>query len=308
MRIDWSQRVGGTEPLEIRNLIARATSKGREPLDLDGIATALAGFKSGSHRYVFREDKSLQMSRAEHLLGIMAASGLIRIAKIAYSKEATEHDYSFSLTSTGRGLYAADKRKRMSRTQADKLVEQVLEAARNINADPSQHFDIAQLSLYGSYLSDTPDLGDLDVAFEMKRRQFPEEKDTLDGRDTPRRARARRFEAKHPAPASQSIRHLAWYNYSWDRIVPLRMLRVSRLVSLTEMYRLDSLGCASMEIYPNRIASPAKPGWVPPTPYRGLIDDGGVALAALRAETARLIQTDPAYRMGSGTRHDPFDE
>ncbi len=60
--------------------------------------------------------------------------------------------------------------KRMSRAKAEKMVSALLDRARTINADVPWPLYVRKLSLFGSIISDAPDLGDLDIAFLLGRK------------------------------------------------------------------------------------------------------------------------------------------
>ena len=55
----------------------------------------------------------------------------------------------------------------ISRQKADGLLNAVIQNARKINADPSVCYNIERIDVFGSYLSDKQQLGDLDLAFSF---------------------------------------------------------------------------------------------------------------------------------------------
>lgn len=56
----------------------------------------------------------------------------------------------------------------LPRADAERLLERVVRKAREINADPTVHCGrIVRIAVFGSYLSDKPVLGDLDLAIEV---------------------------------------------------------------------------------------------------------------------------------------------
>jgi hypothetical protein len=55
---------------------------------------------------------------------------------------------------------------RMNRAKAEALLKGVLERVAAINADPDMLHWVIEIRVVGSYLTDTDDLGDLDVALD----------------------------------------------------------------------------------------------------------------------------------------------
>jgi hypothetical protein len=60
--------------------------------------------------------------------------------------------------------------KRMKRAKADKMVSDLLERARAINARPELVVGIGKICVFGSYLTTESDLGDIDLAVEYARK------------------------------------------------------------------------------------------------------------------------------------------
>lgn len=100
---------------------------------------------------------------AEEILRRLAAEGFI------------EADPEFAepyvrLTLKGGALAAASALRPIRRRKAEELLAEVVERAREINADPRELFQVSRLWVFGSYLTAAEDLGDVDVAFELARR------------------------------------------------------------------------------------------------------------------------------------------
>lgn len=81
------------------------------------------------------------------------------------------------LTASGIQLTNATFAKRISRKKAEELVQAVLERADAINLRDELTHRVASVRVFGSYLSDAADLGDIDlaVAFEPRRSSHVEE-------------------------------------------------------------------------------------------------------------------------------------
>jgi|GEM_PF-6799642 len=61
---------------------------------------------------------------------------------------------------------------RMNRAAADALLEEVLARVASINSDDELLHYVTEVRVFGSYLTDSDDLGDLDVAIKMERRRI----------------------------------------------------------------------------------------------------------------------------------------
>jgi hypothetical protein len=63
----------------------------------------------------------------------------------------------------GMALAALRRRPRISRAKADALLQRVLRCAADVNGRQGARVTIATIDVFGSYLSKSPDLGDLDL-------------------------------------------------------------------------------------------------------------------------------------------------
>jgi predicted nucleotidyltransferase len=61
---------------------------------------------------------------------------------------------------------------RMNRAAAEALLEEVLARVARINSDSDLLHYITEVRVFGSYLSDSEDLGDLDLAIKLERRRI----------------------------------------------------------------------------------------------------------------------------------------
>ncbi|WP_439370722.1 hypothetical protein [Bradyrhizobium sp. DASA03120] len=61
---------------------------------------------------------------------------------------------------------------RVNRTAAEALLEEVLARVESINGDSELLHYVTEVGVFGSYLTDSDDLGDLDVAIKMERRRI----------------------------------------------------------------------------------------------------------------------------------------
>jgi hypothetical protein len=70
----------------------------------------------------------------------------------------------------GNALALTDLVPRMNRAKAEKLLSGVLERVAAINACADLLHWVIEVRVFGSYLKDTDDLGDIDVAIKLERR------------------------------------------------------------------------------------------------------------------------------------------
>lgn len=124
-------------------------------------------------------------------------------------------------------------RPQVKRNRADEMIEALVIEAQKINSDPLPWYDVTKLSVFGSYLSAKPVLGDLDIAVRTTPRWKP---------DTDGFARAwRSFPFDCPAPKAIARDPLTFIH--WPRLYVLKRLKqVGRGISLHSQHDLDSCG------------------------------------------------------------------
>lgn len=89
-----------------------------------------------------------------------------------YIELVLEHDGGavFTATTKGAALSNASAAKPITRKTADRLVKGIVERAAQINATPHFLHHVTKVYAFGSYLTDRIDLGDIDVAVELRRK------------------------------------------------------------------------------------------------------------------------------------------
>lgn len=235
MRINWQQQLEGCTLLQLRDLLRRLPYADSH-LTPTFLAEQLV--RGGEPRRKAAE-------AAQRLLKGFLASNLV--------EPANEGD--FKLTPTGQSLRAARAGKRLKRERADRAIDKLQDAIARINGDPTFLHDVAWVAVYGSYLGDERDLGDIDVAVELKGRWTP-------GRcgrgptDMERRREA--FESKYPPP--ESFYEKRWWA-SWPETYVNRLLRVDPALTLIERLELEQIGCPYQQIYPETRDVAAKSDW-----------------------------------------------
>ncbi len=124
-------------------------------------------------------------------------------------------------------------RPQVKRERADRLIAALLTEAEQINNDPLPWCDVTRLSVFGSYLTSKPVLGDLDIAVRTTPRWPP---------DSGGFTRAwQSFPSACPAPKEIANDQLSILH--WPRLYILKRLkRVGRGISLHSQQDLDSCG------------------------------------------------------------------
>lgn len=77
-------------------------------------------------------------------------------------------------TRLGRRLAATPIRHAIPRARAEKALAAAIAAAREVNADPQYAYDVTRIVVFGSYLTDAAEVGDVDISFDLVQRPDPE--------------------------------------------------------------------------------------------------------------------------------------
>jgi len=204
MQLDWSETISGLRMIEVRNLTRRLFD--------------------------------------ERDIGFIAAqSGLSETASRALAKTLTERGWwqqiepdVFRATVAGNAMAMSKKLPPLTRENAETLIQQVVSTATAINADPDMAYDITYLSVFGSYLGETAQLNDLDIAYEALGRWRDDEN---------KRAEFDRMIERqndcYPQPYSSNTP-----GYLWAGIMVRKRLKVTNRVSVHDREEIDALGWA----------------------------------------------------------------
>lgn len=135
----------------------------------------------------------------------------------------------YKSTVKGAALSMKHLQPRMNRAKAEELLRGVLDRVAAINADPDMMWGVSEVRVFGSYLTDTDDLGDLDLGISYYRRPIPGGLDAF-------RAAMDAFMIKH------NKQHLSWQDQLGlpERMTKLRIKNRSPYISLHAMSELDS--------------------------------------------------------------------
>ncbi|MCJ7421550.1 hypothetical protein [Sphingomicrobium astaxanthinifaciens] len=104
-------------------------------------------------------------------------------------------------TLAGNAVAQAKKLERISRNEAELLLQEVLEAVDEINGDDVYAYDVTHLAVFGSYLTETDTLSDLDIAYELRPRWTPK---------TAEEVSERSIRAFSPPKSADWMRRLGW--------------------------------------------------------------------------------------------------
>jgi predicted nucleotidyltransferase len=113
----------------------------------------------------FRGAKQIpdQTAAAQALIDQLLNDGIVERGKAGYKT-----------TPKGDALRLTNVMPRMNRAKAEKLLSGVLERVAVINARADLLHWVTEVRVFGSYLADTDDLGDLDLAIKLERRRVKE--------------------------------------------------------------------------------------------------------------------------------------
>ena len=107
----------------------------------------------------------------------MQAKGLIE-PYVSPSGEIISPDW-FQVSSLGLRLANVRLVPRIPRAKAEKIVADMLARARVINDTPELLFWISKITVFGSFITDAKDVGDIDLLVEIKAKKGEPGKDRL---------------------------------------------------------------------------------------------------------------------------------
>lgn len=148
MRIIASQKMFGYPVLKIRRLM-RAGAGGRW-----GVSFIIATMGIG-------------MREASKLVRAMLSYGLIAKSDLGSDGQ------TYELTIKGMELGMASAAKPIKRATADRYVSELLRRVEEVNNDPDLLLWVDEVVLFGSYLTNSPTLGDVDLAVMYTRKFCP---------------------------------------------------------------------------------------------------------------------------------------
>jgi predicted nucleotidyltransferase len=188
--------------------------------------------------------------KAKALLGATLKAGLFK-KKVINGAGKRFGEVEYRLTPIGKSIALSSPYKRMTRAQADALVGKFLAAVEAINASECYIYRVHEVRVFGSYLADRADLGDVDIAVALAPRpEYASSPEVLERANRQRYAQSNRY--------ADLYCQLNFGSYEVARILK----RVSRRISLHPIDDLTDImrkaGKAvddhSAVIYPTRTA------------------------------------------------------
>lgn len=120
--------------------------------------------KHGSFtRETVQRTLKVNANQAEDLINELVSRGLIE-------EENLHGETGWTNTMNGRRLSQASAAKPVKRTTAKRAIEQFMERVAEANTNPYYLYKVEKVILFGSYLSDSPTVNDVDLALEIVRK------------------------------------------------------------------------------------------------------------------------------------------
>jgi predicted nucleotidyltransferase len=85
--------------------------------------------------------------------------------------EAVARQGRFEASSLGSRLINLRLLPRIDRAKAERMLAALLERVREVNARTELLYRVKRVHVFGSFITDAPDLGDIDLALELERKQ-----------------------------------------------------------------------------------------------------------------------------------------
>ena len=142
MRIDSSEKISETPILRVRELLRR----GRNSM--------------WGERFV-RSTLGLDLEQAQQLINELAQREIIEYVK------GIDGEYLYELTVKGNAFANATAAKPIMRKTADRAISQLLDRVKEVNNDPYFLYEVKRVVVFGSYLSNSEKINDVDIAIEL---------------------------------------------------------------------------------------------------------------------------------------------
>lgn len=110
----------------------------------------------------------LRVKRSEAARIIRA---LVRLGYIAPSPLGTVDEPHWQNTLEGNAFANARASAPISRVKAERLVEELLDRVRKVNAEPYYLYGVRRVVVFGSFLGTKPTLGDIDLVIELEAKE-----------------------------------------------------------------------------------------------------------------------------------------
>jgi predicted nucleotidyltransferase len=211
MRINRNETIAGLDVLRVRNALR---AQHRQPFDPQDLADAL----------------KVPKSKALEVIEALRARGWLQTA------EQWGRPKDWQTTLEGNAFTVAHATKPIPRAKADKLLAEFLKRVEEVNANDEYGYYVHEVHLFGSYLGDAAEVGDIDLAVDLRFRAMGD-RDVVDHSIARARASGRRFKLY--------IEMLGYSEIEVRRILKAR----SPYISLHDMQDIEVTGAQARLIY-----------------------------------------------------------
>ncbi|MEQ8279052.1 MAG: hypothetical protein RMA76_20230 [Deltaproteobacteria bacterium] len=181
----------------------------------------------------------------EYLEGVLGRPDTDEVVKVLIAHGFAEvSSAGVRSTKLGNRLAASRLSKRLLRSTAERLMAEFMERLHAMNANDEFAYRVDKLVVFGSYLTDSPTLGDIDLGFDLEPRRADKDEHKA-------------FCSARSMAAQEAGRHfpafLDWLE--WPRVEVCRALRGScRYLSFHRLDEVKRLGCRTrrLETDPNQ--------------------------------------------------------
>lgn len=111
--------------------------------------------------------KPIKLAEAEQVFAALLTEGYLEPNEPEHSRDTRK----YQLSRKGRQTSAANLTKRFDRAKADKEVDEMIARANAINTRDELVFYVNKITAFGSYLSNSDDLGDIDLVINLDVRR-----------------------------------------------------------------------------------------------------------------------------------------
>jgi DNA-binding MarR family transcriptional regulator len=206
-----------------------------------GKAEQIAGVSLTLVRDFFRyivgwHRSSFELSQLQERLGLSMTSAVALVEELiarGYLAQGQNQDYA--LTDKGEELVRASASGKIKRRTAEQALDGLLKRAAEYNADPSKILTVDAIAVFGSFLSDKAQLGDLDLAVKWRDR-IP---------DADRAKRAQAYAQRSGRQFSNFVEFLAWPETELFQILKARKrtIRIQDWQAFSRLVGKDSERC-----------------------------------------------------------------
>jgi predicted nucleotidyltransferase len=197
--------------------------------------------------------RTFSIERVRDRIGVgvadqLLSDGLIEPLGAMPSADGDEFE-NYRVSAAGMRLAMARLNRRIRRRTAERMVAEFLTRVAAVNADQEMLLTVAEVDVFGSFITDAPTLGDIDLATRFEPKSFP----GLDWADL----NFARAEASGRSLSLLQRRYFGQYQ------ILRRLQNHNNYLALHDVGDLVKLGCDYRRIYP-----PSEPAVAPsgPTP------------------------------------------